>query len=163
MAESDDSRERKLAAKRAWYYANREKSIASATEWTKNNRERSRAAARARYAANPDKIRDEVQAWRDANPEMNAYTTHKHHAKLRDVPFLLTFDEWCTIWRESGKFTERGHCKGQYVMARTGDAGPYAVGNVRIATVSDNHAEAWELKPDRHRHRRKLSHGAGSS
>ena len=143
---------------RVYYAANREKQIASATEWTKNNRERSRAAARARYAANREKILAEVHAWREANPEAHAYSTHKHHAKLRNIPFLLTFDEWCTIWRESGKLAERGHCVGQYVMARTGDKGPYAVGNVRITTVSDNHAESWELKPDRHRHRRKLSH-----
>jgi peroxiredoxin len=158
MAESDDSRERKLAAKRAWYYANREKSIARATQWTKDNKEQSIITRRARYAIKRDKIIVDAQVWRANNPERAAYTTHKHHAKLRDVPFLLTFDEWCAIWRESGKFAERGHCVGQYVMARTGDKGPYAVGNVRIATVSDNHAEAWELKPDRHRHRRKLSH-----
>jgi hypothetical protein len=143
---------------RAYYAANRKKQIAAAAQWAKDNRNRNNETRRAHYAANRERRLAEIHAWREANPEKHAYTTHKHHAKLRDVPFLLTFDEWCTIWRESGKFAERGHCVGQYVMARTGDKGPYAVGNVRITTVSDNHAESWELKPDRHRHRRKLSH-----
>ncbi len=123
---------------RAYYAANRKKQIAAAAQWTKNNRERSRVAARARYAANRDKVIAEVQAWRKNNPEMAAYTTHKHHAKRRNIPFLLAFEEWCAIWRDSGKWAQRGHCKGQYVMARHGDVGPYAADNVSIITCSEN-------------------------
>ena len=152
MADPNDSRERKLTPQLRWYYNNREASIARAAQWAKDNKDRNNITRRAHYAANQERRLAEVHAWREANPEMLAYTTHKHHAKLRGIPFLLTFEEWCAIWRESGKFAERGHCKGQYVMARAGDAGPYAVGNVRITTVSDNHAEAWELKPKRRRH-----------
>jgi len=149
MADTDDSSERKLAARRAWYAANREKSIARAAQWAKDNKERNSITRRARYAANREKALAEVHKWREDNPELLAYTTHKHGAKARGVPFLLTFDEWCAIWRESGKFAQRGHRGDQYVMARFGDVGPYAVGNVRIITARENALEGWT--PQRHR------------
>lgn len=144
-----------LEERRAWYLANRAKSIARAAQWAKDNRDRNNATRRAAYEIDPDRVLAEVKKWRDANPEMFAYTNHKNHARRRGIPFLLTFEEWRDIWRESGKFAERGNKVGQYVMARYRDEGPYAVGNVRIITVSDNHAEAWELKRKRHklRHR----------
>ena len=144
-----------LEERRAWYAANREKSIARAAKWAKDNRDRNNATRRKAYEVDPDRVLAEVYAWREANPELYAYTNHKSHAKRRKVPFLLTFEEWWSLWDASGKFTERGHKKGQYVMARFRDEGPYAIGNVRICTVEENHAEAWKLKPDRHRHRRK--------
>ena len=137
--------------RRAYYAATREKQIERAARWAKDNRDKNNATRRASYAADPTSVRGAVYAWRDANPEMFAYTTHKHHAKRRDIPFLLTFDEWIAIWHESGKFTQRGHKKGQYVMARHGDLGPYAVGNVRICTCSENITE-W------HDNRRKRRH-----
>jgi hypothetical protein len=151
MADPDDS-ERKRELKRAWYYRNREREIARAAQWAKDNREQNNTTRRAKYAADPDRIIAEVYTWRKDNPELFAYTNHKHHAKLRDIPFLLTFEEWCNIWYDSGKFAQRGHCKGQYVMARFGDIGPYAVGNVRIITCSDNVSEAQlgKRKPRRH-------------
>ena|SRR5215469_9931236 len=64
-------------------------------------------------------------------------------AKRRNVPFLLTFGEWLKIWQDSGKWEHRGRRKGQYVMARFGDVGPYEIGNVRICTVSENQAEMY--------------------
>jgi len=138
MADPEDSRERKLSPQLRWYYNNREKAIARATQWTKDNQERAIVTRRARYAAKRNKIIADMQEWRANNPEKAAYTTHKHQAKRRNIPFLFTFEEWCTIWRESGKFAERGHCKGQYVMARHGDVGPYAADNVSIITCSEN-------------------------
>ncbi len=62
-------------------------------------------------------------------------------AKKRSIEFLLTFEEWLKIWVDSGHYFERGCRKGQYVMVRKGDNGPYAVGNVRITTVEENRAE----------------------
>jgi hypothetical protein len=75
-----------------------------------------------------------------ATPQL-AYAMHRRKAKARDVPFLLTFEEWWSIWRTSGKWEQRGRRKGQYVMARFCDVGPYAVGNVRICTNQENNAE----------------------
>jgi hypothetical protein len=62
-------------------------------------------------------------------------------ARQRGVEFQLTFEEWCHIWLSSGHFHERGRGSHQYVMARFGDRGPYAVGNVRITTAHENNKE----------------------
>ena len=66
---------------------------------------------------------------------------HKGRAKERNIPFLLTFEEWWKIWEDSGYWHERGHRKGQYVMARFGDKGPYATWNVKIITNRENSKE----------------------
>jgi hypothetical protein len=80
-----------------------------------------------------------VRAWEKTM--RGRYVQHKHNADLRGVPFLLTFDQWCSIWNESGKWAQRGNLAGQYCMARNGDVGAYEVGNVRICLVEENHAE----------------------
>ena len=72
------------------------------------------------------------------------YRFHKKDAAARKITFLLTYEEWCRIWIDSGHAHEKGCRRGQYVMARFGDKGPYAVGNVRIVTTEQNHAEQWE-------------------
>ena len=63
------------------------------------------------------------------------------NARVRGIPFLMTFDQWWSIWERSGHWHKRGRKRGQYVMARYGDRGGYEVGNVRIVTVRENHAE----------------------
>ncbi len=60
------------------------------------------------------------------------YNQHKRNATRRGIEFLLTFEEWLNIWTQSGKLDQRGLKRGQYVMCRNGDQGPYAVGNVYI-------------------------------
>jgi hypothetical protein len=149
MADTEDSRERKRAVKRAWYLANREKSLARAAQWKQDNKDRDNERRRANYAADPARVRDEVYAWRDANPERFAYEKRRQDAKTRGIPFLLTFEEWWSVWDESGKFAERGQHTGQYVMARHGDLGPYAVGNVRIITCNENVSEQHQFRPKR--------------
>lgn len=67
-----------------------------------------------------------------------AFLSHRGNAKARGIPFLLTYDQWLEIWTASGHLHERGRHKGQYVMARFGDVGPYAVGNVEIVTAEEN-------------------------
>ena len=66
------------------------------------------------------------------------YRNHRFSAHARGIEFHLSFDEWMRTWLESGHFHERGPRKGQYVMARKGDKGPYAVGNVEIITSDVN-------------------------
>jgi hypothetical protein len=67
----------------------------------------------------------------------------KTNAKRRNIPFLLTYEQWLRIWQQSGHLHERGCKRGQYVMARFGDTGPYSVDNVKIILVGDNHAERY--------------------
>ena len=68
---------------------------------------------------------------------LRKYNLHRC-AALRTVGFELTFEEWWDIWQKSGHWEERGKCKGQYVMSRVGDLGPYKVGNVFIQLASQN-------------------------
>jgi hypothetical protein len=83
------------------------------------------------------------------NPVRRAYTQHRNNAKHRGIPFELTFDEWVTVWRKSRRWSQKGNRGGKYVMARYGDAGPYAVGNVRITLFENNLREAKIGKPRR--------------
>ncbi len=141
--------------RRAHYRANREKQIAAAAQWAKDNRDWNNAIRRANYAADPVRVRDAVYAWRDANPERFTYEKRRQDAKRRGIPFLLTFDEWWSIWDASGKWDQRGQHTGQYMMARLGDVGPYAVGNVRIITCNENVSEQHRFKPKRGPYRKR--------
>ncbi len=63
------------------------------------------------------------------------------YAKRRGIEWYFTFDEWMKLWKDSGHWHERGYRRGQYVMARIGDKGPYKAKNVRIVTVLENSLE----------------------
>lgn len=75
-----------------------------------------------------------------------AFWNKRSDANFRGIEFLLTFEEWLEIWEASGHLHERGRKRGQYVMARYGDKGPYAVGNVKIITAGENVAEVRQGK-----------------
>lgn len=64
------------------------------------------------------------------------YKAQKHNAARRGVEFLLTFEEWLGIWGDMLEFC--GKEKHDLCMARNGDTGPYAVGNVRIVAQWEN-------------------------
>jgi hypothetical protein len=70
-----------------------------------------------------------------------AYRRHRNNAKVRGIPHELTFAQWLKIWTDSGHLYQWGKHSGQYCMARFGDEGSYIIGNVRICTVNENHAE----------------------
>lgn len=70
-----------------------------------------------------------------------AYVCQRKDAKRRGIPFLLTYEQWCEVWLESGKWEYRGKRRGQYVMSRPGDQGAYELGNVVIVPIGDNMAE----------------------
>jgi hypothetical protein len=76
-----------------------------------------------------------------------AYLTQSRNAEERGIDFLMPFPEWWAVWQASGKWSERG--RGAYVMARNGDIGPYAIGNVRICTQSENSKESYLKTPGR--------------
>lgn len=75
------------------------------------------------------------------------FAQQRRDAKGRRIPFLLNFEQWLQIWEQSGVFSKRGSKKGQYVMARYGDSGPYSITNVKIILCEENHCEANLGKP----------------
>ena len=89
--------------------------------------------------------------------EKRKYSVHKAGAKARQIDFLLTFDEWWDWWQSTGKWTKRGNRKGQYCMARYGDTGPYAIGNIKCILTADNSREAKCGKPLSAEHKKKCS------
>src|SRR5258708_20675452 len=71
------------------------------------------------------------------------FKAHKDNARSRGIPFELTFEQWMSIWRNSGRLSQRGRGRGEFVMARFGDIGPYAVDNVQIVTTGQNVRETY--------------------
>ena len=67
-----------------------------------------------------------------------AFYGQEKHAQTRGIKWELKFWDWWTVWQTSGKWEQRGRGKTGYCMCRVGDEGPYAVGNVYIATVCHN-------------------------
>lgn len=103
-------------------------------------REKERQRMQKRRAENPEKANESARRWRTS--ARGAYNSQEKSAKVRKIAFLLTFEEWLAIWIDSGKWGQRGRLRGQYVMARYGDQGPYSVGNVRICLTGENVTEA---------------------
>lgn len=70
------------------------------------------------------------------------FLNQKHCAiNVRDISWEMTFPQWVQVWKDSGKLSERGLWSAGYCMARKGDVGPYAVGNVYITTLASNSAD----------------------
>lgn len=67
-----------------------------------------------------------------------AYLVQRQAAKRRGIEWLLSFEQWLAIWMASGNWENRGCGVGRFCMARHGDAGPYAVGNVTIQSSQQN-------------------------
>lgn len=70
---------------------------------------------------------------------IDAFYAQRKSAKHRGIGWEMTIWEWWSIWHDSGHWNQRGIGAG-YMMCRKGDEGPYAVGNVFIATGIVNHA-----------------------
>lgn len=71
-----------------------------------------------------------------------AYYFQRRAAEARGIAFNLTFEQWLSIWVESGHFEKRGRGAGKYVMSRRGDEGAYEVGNVFIQPFAANVGES---------------------
>lgn len=73
------------------------------------------------------------------------YRTQKRRACERGISWLFTFDEWIKWWEDHlgpDWQSKRGKCRGQYVMARFGDLGPYSPENVECILASENSRRA---------------------
>jgi len=69
---------------------------------------------------------------------LKSYRMQKSNARTRKIPFLLTFEEWLTIWNDSGKLAQRGRGADKFCMCRVKDSGAYEIGNVFIGTGREN-------------------------
>lgn len=79
-----------------------------------------------------------------SNKMKDAFHHQRHTADLRCIPFTFSFEEWCQWWESQlgpDWFQLRGCKKGQYVMARKRDKGPYSWWNVKCLTASENVSE----------------------
>lgn len=112
----------------------------SLDEWLARRVPRTHAKTSAERAA-----RQAAARKRFAQSPRGKYKQQKDNADARGVPWELTYSQWCEIWDASGHWDERGNYAEGYVMARHGDEGPYAVGNVRIAPHVENVAERNRL------------------
>lgn len=72
------------------------------------------------------------------NPDKRKWQVHRTNAKMRGIEFKLTFEEWFCWWMETGHYSERGNCRGEYVMARKGDKGAYELGNIECLQAQEN-------------------------
>lgn len=70
------------------------------------------------------------------------YIVQVNDARKRAIAWEFTFDTWWAMWRASGRYAERGRRRGQYVMARYGDVGPYSPSNVRVCLAAENGRES---------------------
>lgn len=76
------------------------------------------------------------------------FLQQRGNATMRSLKFNLTYEEWLSIWTESGKLHLRGRRADQYVMARHNDTGAYEVGNVSIITNTQNHKQRVHKKKE---------------
>lgn len=82
---------------------------------------------------------------RQRHTPASRYLRQRQGAYERGVGWEITFIEWLTIWRESGKWDQRGTGKKGYCMARNGDVGPYKIGNVSIQPSTQNSRDGVKL------------------
>lgn len=100
---------------------------------------------KAYYLANREAIlakRSERERKWIATPK-GKFSIQKRKAKQRNIPWLLSFEDWWSIWQESGKWEERGSSSSNFVMCRYKDLGPYSKENVFIATMGENGMENY--------------------
>ena len=69
------------------------------------------------------------------------YADAKCCAKNRNIDWLFTFETWYKWWLDTGHYHERGCKRGQYVMSRYKDEGPYSIENVFCQTQEANARE----------------------
>jgi hypothetical protein len=108
-------------------------------EWAARNKDKISAAQHRHYLANKEKRLLGPYQWKQT--PKGRFATQRDNARRRGIEWKLTFEQWWDIWEKSGKWNERG--AGLYMMCRTGDIGPYELGNVRIDSNSNNLKERY--------------------
>lgn len=90
--------------------------------------------------------RDATKAGIGYRAPLRAFGTQRNSAKWRGIAWEISFAEWWAVWQRSGKWPSRG--RGQFVMCRRGDVGPYAAWNVFIDTAANNCSKRKGRKHD---------------
>jgi hypothetical protein len=75
------------------------------------------------------------------------FNMQRTHANIRNIDWNLTFEEWYSWWIATGKYHLRGCRKGQYVMARYNDSGPYSLDNIFCSSVEQNNKDRHKFNP----------------
>lgn len=75
------------------------------------------------------------------------FDEQRRAAAKRGIAWEFTLEQWWHWWCVDDRWSRRGRQSGQLVMARTGDAGPYAWDNVRPFTPAQN-VRDWTTRPD---------------
>lgn len=88
---------------------------------------------------------DQYVELRDLKKPTRCFAAQRQNAAKRGIGWEMSLWQWWSIWQQSGKWSQRGRGQG-YVMCRIGDAGPYAVDNVFIATARENSSDQKRKK-----------------
>ena len=97
------------------------------------------------YRKNKDKILAQRKIYESEwiNTPKGQFSIQKRKAKRRKIEWLLSFEDWFSIWMKSGQWDNRGMSAQSFCMCRLNDTGPYAVENVRIDTMRNNSKENY--------------------
>jgi hypothetical protein len=71
------------------------------------------------------------------------YNCQRISARCRGIEWQFTYDSWLAWWGDD--IANRGRLKGQLVMARHKDIGPYSPANTYKATPHENSIERTEV------------------
>jgi hypothetical protein len=72
------------------------------------------------------------------------YVEHRANSAKRGIPFEFTFKQWMDAWGDN--YERMSIRNGGLVMCRYGDTGPYRVGNIYLASNSQNIKDYWVRK-----------------
>lgn len=74
------------------------------------------------------------------------FVQQRANAKNRGISWGLTFEQWRDWWLATGHVDARGRERGQWVMGRPFDSGPYELGNLLCLRAEDNVRQQNELR-----------------
>ena len=75
---------------------------------------------------------------RNGDTPQTCYRNQKNYARTGQIKWDIKFYSWWQAWQKSGKWEERGVRRGEYVMGRIDDNGPFSKDNIEIMTCSQN-------------------------
>ena len=75
-----------------------------------------------------------------------AFFIARANADRRGVEWQISLREWWDWWQTDNRWANRGRAASKFVMARTGDVGPYAIGNIYCTTFTGNRQDSgWPV------------------
>lgn len=77
------------------------------------------------------------------------YREHRKGAKYRNIPFLLSFEEWDDWWLNQGvdRNIPKANDGESLCMCRFNDQGAYSLDNIYCATKRQNSSDAHRFNP----------------